>query len=67
MLLSVPGPDAVRDVHEIINAAGEVVGAQNDSDCLHRRATHLLAEKGITQPTEDEVCGGLDLARSGQR
>jgi hypothetical protein len=62
VLLSVPGADGSRDVAEIINAAGEVVDARSDSDWLHRRATHLLAERGITEPTETEYAEALERA-----
>jgi hypothetical protein len=66
VLLSVPGPDASRDVREIINAAGEVVDARSDSDWLHARAAHLLAEQGIAAPTEEEYAEALKAAGFGQ-
>jgi hypothetical protein len=66
VLLRVQGADGSRDVTEIINAAGEVVDARSDSEWLHRRATHLLAERGIAEPTEEEYAEALDAATSGR-
>ena len=45
-----------------INAAGEVVDARSDSDWLHRRATTILAERGIAEPTEEEYAEALGEA-----
>jgi hypothetical protein len=67
VLLSVQGAGGSRDVAEIINAAGEVVDARSDSEWLHRRATHLLAERRIREPTEEEYAEALETAREGQR
>ena len=63
VLLSFPAPPATRDVAETINAAGEVVDAHSDPDWLHARATHLLAEKGIRDPTEEDYAEALEEAR----
>jgi hypothetical protein len=62
VLLSVPGPDASRDLREIINAAGEVVDARTDSDWLHRRVTAILVQKGITEPIAEEYAEALNQA-----
>jgi hypothetical protein len=64
VLLSVPGADGSRDVAEIINDGGEVVDARSDSDWLHRRAAHLLSERGIAEPTEEEYAEALEAATS---
>jgi hypothetical protein len=61
-LTAVPGPDGTRDLAEIINHAGEVVAARDDPDWLDRRATHLLAERGVTEPTKEEYAEALDAA-----
>jgi hypothetical protein len=56
VLLSISGADGSRD------AAGEVVDARADSDWLHRRATAILAERGVTEPTEEEYAEALKAA-----
>jgi hypothetical protein len=62
VLLSVQGADGSRDVAEIINDAGGVVDARSDSAWLHARAMHLLAERGVAEPTEEEYAEALELA-----
>ena len=67
VLLSVPGADGRRDVDQVINAAGDVVDARTDSDWLHRRATAILANRGITEPMEWEYAEALEAARAPYR
>jgi hypothetical protein len=66
-LTAVPGPDGTRDVAEIINYRGEVVAARDDPDWLHRRATAILAERGITEPTGEEYAEALEQASGAAR
>jgi hypothetical protein len=62
VLITVPGPDASRDVREIINAAGEVVDARSDPDWLHCRALAILADSRIVKPTEEQYADALAIA-----
>jgi hypothetical protein len=59
-IVALPRADTRPNPREIIDKNGEVVTAIDDTDWLHERATRLLAERGITEPTEEEYAEALE-------